>query len=113
MSEFERQRYDQCVVTGDNWILPILFEDDAGNPIDLTGRVARVQVRLTQAAADPPLLNLTDGSGLMFDGPNGSVSIDTVVGLAAGDYFWELELSGGPISSPVWGKFKVEQDVVR
>jgi len=116
MSEFERNRHNICIATGDTWILPIAFKDAAGNPIDLTGRVVRVQVRTTKDATGVPAMALTDGDGLTFNGPAGTVDIREDVALVADDYFWELELSGGApptVSSPLWGSFKVEQDVVR
>lgn len=118
MSEFEPQTWDVCLKTGDTWILGLTFEnvDADGNvtgPIDLTGRTVRVQIRTAADASGAPALELTDGSGLTLDLPNGVVDISAAISLAVGSYVWEIEIGGSTVSSPVSGTFKVEQDIVR
>lgn len=112
---FEKQVFNDCIRLGDTWKLTVqFFESDGTTPIDLTGRVPRVQVRSTADAATT-LLDLTDGSGLAFTAASGLIEISTATaGISEpGDYVWGLELGGSEVEEPVFGKFKVEQDIVR
>lgn len=113
MSEFERREYPVCVVAGDTWLDQIEFLDDDDNPIDLTGRTPKIQIRTSAAATGAAALELTDGSGLTFTAASGLIEVSAAITLDPGEYVWELEIGGSVVSSPLHGKFVVEQDVVR
>ena len=56
--------------------LSILYVDTDGNPIDLSGYTAKMQVRETTDCADPPIVDLTtENGGISIDGTNGIVNI--------------------------------------
>lgn len=111
-SEFENQTYDICVKRGDHWIESFEFLDPSDTPIDLTGRTPKIQIRTATDAATVAL-ELTDGSGFTFTAASGLIEVSASITIDPGEYVWELEIGGSVVSSPLDGKFVVEQDIVR
>ncbi len=112
---FDRNIYNVCLKLSETWTLTVQFtEADGTTPIDLTGRVVRVQVR-EQANSTTTLLDLTEGSGLTVNPATGTVEINTpTTGITStGKYVWALELGGSENEEPIGGQFTVDQDVVR
>lgn len=61
---------------GATFDLPISYTDELGNPINLLGYTAKMQVRDTPKASNPPLLDLTTENGnIDIDGLNGIVEV--------------------------------------
>jgi hypothetical protein len=93
-----------------------------GQPVNLTGYQARMQIRTVPANIKPArlLLNLTTTSnrGLVLDHENGGVTIsisaaDTST-LPAGSHVYDLELvSGDYVQRLVQGKFDVSAEVTK
>jgi len=72
--------YNISVEQGDTWTLSLVYRapnnDDGspGDPFDLTGCVAAMQIR-TAVGATPPLVSLTETSGITLGTTDGSISI--------------------------------------
>lgn len=66
---------EYTIEQGATWVQEVWWEDDNGNPIDLTGYIARMQARA--ALPDPgTLVDLTtENGGIDIDGPNGKITL--------------------------------------
>ena len=102
------------------WLWRETLEDGSlGDPIDLTGYTARMQVRQS-VKADEVLLEATSEAGtIVLGGPSGTVQVllpdeltDTLV-IAQGGYDLELESAGGYVYRLLQGKVKVSVNVTR
>jgi len=91
-----------------------LQPDDS--PLDLTGYHARLQAR--RSLQHPPFIDVSDGSGLLIDGPNGRVTLllaatDTET-FPPGRSVFDLELHGGQeVIRAVEGTITVRPEVTR
>lgn len=58
------------VVQGADFRWPVYYQDPDGNPIDLTGYTAKMQIRETPFAEDPPFvecnISITPSTGLIL-----------------------------------------------
>lgn len=116
---------------GDSFFQNLEWQDDAGNPIDLTGYSARMQIRrtknstdvileltsagYTEDASDPPV-PLT--SGIKLGGVDGTIGIvvmpvDAEIDTERNVYDVELTDTDGKVSTIVGGDYIVDQDVTR
>lgn len=112
-----------AVTQGKPWRIPAtLYQGDiTGDPVDLTGATARMQVRRTWADDEPgvsPLLELTDGAGITLGGALGTVLTEVPAATTEGIPYglllaeWEVTLGSGDMES--WQlEFEVAPDVVR
>jgi len=88
-----------------------------GEPVDLDGYTAKMQVRSGSPAASP-VLELTSGSGITL-GSAGEISITvpaaTTAALDPEIYIYSLELtsSGGEVTTLIAGQLTVTQEVTR
>ena len=113
---------------GDTWLLtvgwyqplPNSSQPDLSNPVNITGHTARLQVRRRLGDLDAPALALTSSpaAGLVVDGPAGLVTSRATpaqtAAIAAGMWYWELELSNGTDTHTIAeGPLTVRGQVVR
>jgi hypothetical protein len=107
-------RHDFVLEQGATWSTPIEYQDPDGAPINLTGYVARMQIRRRPSSADV-LLSLTPAI-------NGAAGIITVTisateasALPAGRAVYDLELvaPGGAVTRLIEGSVFVEAEVTR
>lgn len=122
-------RYDIILEQGSTFDLPLRYQDSTGNPIDLTGYSASMQVR--EAPASSLLVefnsNLT-ANGFVFlsgtseareDGANGNLRVYmTAANTAAlpqfrGRYDLELADSTGYVIRLLEGQFIIEAEITR
>lgn len=87
--------------------LPFTWKDSNGDPIDLTGYTAAMQVRPRYDA--DPIIDL-DNSSFTIDGPNGEVTLsvsaaDLTVAAQSGVY--DVKVTNGTIVRRVGGKFAI------
>lgn len=61
------QRFDIDIYQGATFRLNATWADPAGDPIDMTGYLARMQIRQTYDA-NTPLISLTESSGIALGG---------------------------------------------
>jgi hypothetical protein len=103
---------------GATWNLALTWNDDSGDPINLTGYTARMQVRASYDSATS-VLALTNGSGLTLGGAAGTitlaVSATQSASVAAANYVYDLELQsgGGEVVRLVEGTLTVTPEVTR
>jgi hypothetical protein len=108
------------VLQGSTFSRTISWQID-GEPVDLTGYTARMQIRTVQVNTKPQrlLYSLTSENGkLSIDRQNGSItiSIDAVnsATLPAGSHVYDLELvTGNYVQRLVQGRFDVSAEVTR
>jgi len=103
---------------GATWSLALTWNDDGGDPINLTGYTARMQVRPSYDASTT-VLSLTNGSGLTLGGAAGTVTLRveaaTTTTVSAATYVYDLELQsgGGEVTRLVEGTLEVTPEVTR
>lgn len=76
------------IVQGADFYWPITYQDSSGNPINLTGYTARMQVRQTINSNNPPIIDVSTSNGYITIIPaTGSINISipnsTTSGLTA------------------------------
>ena len=114
--------YDLEIFQGGTFTLPLVWQDSTKNPIDITGRGARMQVRSTYDS-DTVLLELTDiNSKIVLGGAAGTIALKlTAAETSLIDWtfaVYDLELfyddSGTEVVDKIiWGNITVVQGVTR
>lgn len=110
-------RQDITIEQGADFDRPFFLTDAAGNPVDITGASAAMQIRV--APGDPTaLLTLSTAAGtLLVDGPAGSIA-PVIPGrvtdaLAAGTYAYDVKMlsAAGVTSRTHQGRASVVAEV--
>jgi len=118
---------DLEVFQGAYWSQRLVYEDSAGDPINLTDYTARMQVRRTVDETGDPIVELTTGNGRITLGdptPTDGVVLleleaDDTADLPAtpSDRKWRYDLelvpAGGEVRRLTMGKFVVSLEVTR
>lgn len=113
------ERHDIVIDQGATYEETVEWVDSDGVAIPLTDYTARMQVRTEPDAADPPILDLTDGDGLTIDEPAGTVAIEidaaTTAALTPGRYQYDLEVESpaGKVTRLIQGFCTVDAEVTR
>lgn len=113
--------YDIYIEQGATYNLTITVRDDDDVLRDLTGYSARMHIRTTIEAPDPPMLALTTAnSRIALGGVAGTVVLliedeDTALLTAGGPYVYDLELesAGGDVERLIEGEVTVDREVTR
>ena len=108
--------YDLLIEQGATFELSIVWKDNEGTPIDISGYSARMQIRKTYDSE--PVINLTDGSGITLGGITGSIDIsidaDTTDGLIINRGRYDLELeSNGIVTRLIQGTVEISKEVTK
>lgn len=117
---------DLEVFQGAYWSQRLVYEDSNGDPINLTGYTARMQVRRTVDEGGDPIIELTTGAGITLGDPTPTdgvvlleISADDTADLPAtpSDRKWRYDLelvpAGGEVRRLIMGKFVVSLEVTR
>lgn len=110
--------YNILAEQGATFALNLLYNDTAGDPIDLTTCTAAMQVRL-KASTVSTITELSSGdSTITLGGAAGTIllAIDaaTMETFAAGKYVYDLELYNGAITTRlIEGTFTIKAEVTR
>ena len=96
---------------GATFELVFIYQDEAGNPFDLTGMTARMQLRRTYNSPDALLSLTTENSRIIFDPFAGKITLsvsatDTTPLTGSGVYDLEL-IDGSTVNRILEGSFKV------
>jgi len=84
-----------CVVANDLFEFNLLFQDSAGNAIDLTGWTIRMDLRTSFDAASPSL-QFAVGDGITVTTPaSGLAEFAKIMALDAGDYVYDIQTNAG------------------
>ena len=110
-------KLDLCLYRSDNFNHPIVWQDDAGDPIDLTGYTARMQARKT-VGGSTILMTATEVDGIALGGGAGTVDIQldtTKTNISTVDNVYDLEVTSPTsfVTTLIQGAFVVIQDVTR
>lgn len=88
--------YNTVIDQGADWFLNVTWEDVAGEPIDITGYTAALQLRTSPLARTVALNLTTENDGLAITGASGLVSIhatnEQTAALTPQRYTYDLEL---------------------
>lgn len=110
---------DLTIEQGATFDKTLTWQDADSTPIDITGYVARMQIR-EEKSADAVLLELTDVNGrIVLGDAAGTIQLlinaaDTeAFAFTSGVYDLELESPGGVVTRLVEGKVKVSLEVTR
>lgn len=81
---------------GTDFTLPLLWKDENGTPVDLTGYSAALQIRYSVNDDGTPLLNLTNGAGITLGGVLGTIDIEVTKAqnnFGQQTLVWDLEMT--------------------
>ena len=111
--------YDIEIIQGQTFARAVVWKDSDGEPIDLTGYGARMQVRRSKASPDV-LFELTTANGrVAIDGAAGKVTLTITAEESAaftwrrGVYDLELEAGDGVVRRLLEGAVEVNREVTR
>jgi hypothetical protein len=110
--------YDFTIEQGATLIKPIVWKDSDGDPVDLTGYSARMQMRRNYST--PVLLQLTTGAGNLVITPStGTVTMvfdaaltESITWLRA-KYDLELESSVGVVTRILEGDVTISREITK
>ena len=111
--------YNFTIDQGAQYNTTIVYEDSNGNPIDLTGYTASMQLREQAVSPNPAALTLTSPSGGIVITPlTGTLAITMTTAqtndLSARFYVYDLELTvGGVVSRLIQGQITVSAQVTQ
>jgi|688.fasta_scaffold786987_2 hypothetical protein len=110
--------YNFTLDQGSVWDLEIEYQDPDGDPINLTGFTARMQLRKDYNNATADLTLTTGGGGIVITGATGTIDISVTAAqtetLDPAFYVYDLELiSGSNISRLIQGQITVAEQVTR
>lgn len=103
---------------GATWTLSLTWNDDDGDPINLTGFSAAMQVRQTYRSTTP-VVSVLSGSGITLGGALGTIAIrvpaTSTDDIKAGRYVYDFELTsgGGEVTRLIEGTLTVTPEVTR
>lgn len=109
--------YDIAIDAGSTYQLSVLWEDDTGTAINLTGYSARMHVRREINDTDT-VLALAVGSGLTLGGSAGTIAVEIAASDTvdlSGTYVYDLEVEsgGGVVTRLIQGSVTVNPEVTR
>ena len=111
--------YNFTIDQGAQYNTTIVYEDSSGNPIDLTGYSAKMELREQSSSPNPAALTLTSPSGGIVITPlTGTLAITMTTAqtnaLSARFYVYDLELTvGGVVSRLIQGQITVYAQVTQ
>ena len=111
--------YNFTIDQGAQYTTQIIWADSSGNPINLTGYSAAMQLRLQAASPNPSALNLTSSNGGITITPlAGEMDIlmtSTQTGdLSPGFYVYDLEIAlGSVVTRIIQGQITVSAQVTQ
>ena len=111
---------DITIEQGATFVLPFVWKDGNGNPVDLTGYTARMQVRSEHSSSDKLLDLSSPSSGIVIDEPNGKVTVTATAAQTAAlsapqlaVYDLKLTDGAGKVTRVVEGKARITPEVTR
>ena len=110
--------YNTTIDQGSIWNVTIVYKDSNGNPVNLTGYTAAMQLRQNYNSESADLTLTTANGGLTITGATGTIQVSATAtqtgNLSAGFYVYDLELtSGSNISRLIQGQITVAEQVTR
>lgn len=108
--------YNPTIDQGSTWSVSLVYKDPSGNPINLTGYTAKMQLRKKYDSATAALTLATGGQGIVITGATGTIAItatdEQTATLDPGFYVYDLDLNnGGVITRLIQGQVTVSAEV--
>jgi hypothetical protein len=111
---------DLYIQQGTTFDLTLLWESAPGTPINLTGYVARMDIRAGEEASVPEMTLNTTNARIILGGVAGTIRLlvtdtDTAALTAGGNYVYDLELESGSGATTrvLEGKVTIDREVTR
>ena len=111
--------YNATIDQGATFNLEVIYKDEAGTPINITGYSAALQIRQNYYDTTALLTLTSPSGGIVITGAAGKINItmtDVQTGsLDEGFYVYDLEItsSGGIVTRLIQGQFTVSPEVTR
>lgn len=110
--------YNFTMDQGSNWNLNVVYKGSDGNPINLTGYTAAMQLRQNYNSDTAVLTLSTSNGGITITGAQGKLFLSATAAqtgsLDAGFYVYDLEItSGGVVTRIIQGQITVAGEVTR
>ena len=111
-------KYNIIIEQGATFNLPITWKNNAGNPYNLTGYTARMQVRQYKESVTSLVTVTTENGGIALGGALGTVTVTisatATAALPACDAVYDLELeTGSTVIRLLEGKAIISREVTR
>lgn len=110
--------YNDTLDQGATYNLVVVYKDDSGTPVNLTGFSAYMQLRESYDSTVADLTLSTANGGIVIDGINGEITITATatqtVALVSDFYVYDLELvNGSNVTRLLQGQITVNSEVTR
>lgn len=110
--------YNILAEQGATFIRTVLYTDSAGDPIDLTGFTAAMQIRSTASSGTVILELTTENTRITLGDAAGtvilSINASTMISFTPGKFVYDLELyNGAEVTRLIEGSFTVKAEVTR
>lgn len=111
--------YDLTIRQGSTWAQSVTWKDSDGNPVNLVGYTARMQVRPVLQSENVIVALTTENGRIVLGGANGTLTLeldaDTTAAIqqSSGVYDIELEASDGTVTAILQGRVKFPREVTR
>jgi hypothetical protein len=111
-------KHNIIVESGATFNLTLLWKDDQGDPIDLTGCTGRMQIRQKVDSDEYYVSLTTEDDTIVLGGVDGTVSIkipstETEKVLTSGVYDLEIVLSNNDVTRLLYGNVELRKNVTR
>ncbi len=110
--------YNITMDQGAQWTLTVVYDDNNGNPIDLTGFTAKMQLRKKFDSPTAILTLESPSSGIVITPLTGTLQLTAttaqMTGIEGGIYVYDLEIaSGGVVTRLMMGSATVRSEVTK
>lgn len=111
--------YNITVEQGATFTLDLVYKDNVGTPIDLTGYTARMQIRRSYSATSPLATFTTENGRIVLGTTDGTVSVTGEAALTASigvrNAVYDLELISptGVVTRLIRGSVSVSPEVTK
>ena len=110
--------YNFTLDQGSDWDLNVIYQDANGDPINLTGYTAAMQLRQNYNSETADLTLTTSNGGIVITGALGKLVLHATAVqtglLESGNYVYDLEItSGGVVTRIIQGQITVAGEVTR
>lgn len=110
--------YNDTLDQGATYNLVVVYKDDSGTPVNLSGYNAYMQLRENFNSTVADLTLSTTNAGISINGPLGEISITATAtqtaALTADFYLYDLELvNGSSVTRLLQGQITVNSEVTR
>lgn len=112
-------KYDITIEQGATFSLVLSWKDSQGNPIDLTGYTAKMDVRRSYSSSDTLLSLRTNGEGIQIQELNGKINLSASAELTeklppvSAVYDLELTSPGGIVTRLLEGRVVISPEITR